>query len=327
MATEMNGQKNFQKTSFHSVLRRLVLIITVLIFGFAFFLYSNICFLFPGKGPAGPEVPAKPFEQVWTHRKVLLLGIGDSITDGFGAPKGFSYFQLLVQNPQGDVADMLNKNLSKVMPNLQAENLAVSCTVSLDHLKKIERFPPQDANTFGIITMTTGGNDLIHDYGRSSPRECAMYGAAFEEAKPWIANFQQRLDTMISKINEKFPGGCQVFLANIYDPSDGTGKTLSWLTGLPAWPDGLMILNAYNAIIADCAAKYENVHLVDIHAAFLGHGLHCKKIWIKNYRFSAPHYWYYLNIEDPNIRGYDAIRRLFLLEMVKVFFDNNVLKM
>jgi len=28
-----------------------------------------------------------------------------------------------------------------------------------------------------------------------------------------------------------------------------------------------------------------------------------------------PHCWYYTNLEDPNGRGYDALRRLFLIEM------------
>ncbi|HUT13256.1 MAG TPA: hypothetical protein VMY42_22395 [Thermoguttaceae bacterium] len=32
-----------------------------------------------------------------------------------------------------------------------------------------------------------------------------------------------------------------------------------------------------------------------------------------------PHYWYAQNLEDPNVRGYDAIRRLFLIEMAKTF--------
>jgi hypothetical protein len=110
-------------------------------------------------------------------------------------------------------------------------------------------------------------------------------------------------------------------LANIYDPSDGTGNTNRWLTGLPYWPDGLLILAEYNKIISQCAEKHNNVHLVDIHSSFLGHGIHCKKFWLKNYRFNDPHYWYSI-IEDPNQRGYDAIRRLFLLEMVRVFVNN-----
>ncbi|MBC8117927.1 MAG: hypothetical protein H7062_26345 [Candidatus Saccharimonas sp.] len=41
-------------------------------------------------------------------------------------------------------------------------------------------------------------------------------------------------------------------------------------------------------------------------AEFLGHGIHCT------------HYWYWDNLEDPNDRGYDAIRRLFLIEMARI---------
>ena len=37
-----------------------------------------------------------------------------------------------------------------------------------------------------------------------------------------------------------------------------------------------------------------------------------------NYRPDDPHYWYFKNLEDPNDRGYDAIRRVFLLKMIEV---------
>ena len=33
---------------------------------------------------------------------------------------------------------------------------------------------------------------------------------------------------------------------------------------------------------------------------------------------SDPYCWYHVNLEDPNERGYDAIRRLFLIEMARV---------
>ncbi len=283
-------------------------------------IYFNI-YLPQGEGPAGPNVPSEPFRQIWSEQKVLLLGIGDSVTDGFGARKGFSYFDRLIKNPAGDSPDMTDKNLSLVFPKLEAKNTAVSGSESLGHIKQIQNMKPQPSDVLGIIVMTTGGNDLIHNYGRKPPEECAMYGATFEQAKPWIDNFRKRLDEMITQLKEKFPGGCNIFLANIYDPSDGTGNTLAWLTGLPAWPDGEKILDAYNKIIADCAAKYEYVHPVDIHSQFLGHGIHCRKFWIKNYRLRDPTYWYYLNIEDPSERGYDAVRRLFLNEMIKVFAE------
>ena len=270
-----------------------------------------------GSGPAGPSVPETPFRKVWSDRKVLLLGIGDSITAGYGARREFSYFDRLAHNPPGDSEDMIGKNLSVVFPNLSARNTAVSGTDSMHHLnKQIGALETHPADVLGIVVMTTGGNDIIHDYGRSLPRECAMYGAALAHAKPWIANYEKRLHTMVARIKGAFPGGCHIFLANIFDPTDGTGNPGS--TGLPLWPDALAILRAYNEVIARCADKHDFVHLVDIHGPFLGHGIHFMRFWLKHYRLSDPHYWYSI-VEDPNERGYDAIRRLFLLEMAEVF--------
>jgi hypothetical protein len=38
-----------------------------------------------GSGPAGPKVDRAAFEQPWTNREVLLVGIGDSVAVRFGA--------------------------------------------------------------------------------------------------------------------------------------------------------------------------------------------------------------------------------------------------
>jgi hypothetical protein len=270
-----------------------------------------------GEGPAGPTVPRKPFRKPWTTRPILLLGIGDSITRGFGATEGHGYFDMLVANPSDERPDLADINLSMVFPNLQAENLAVSGSTSLQHIDVIrERLEARPADTLGIVVMTTGGNDLIHNYGRTPPREGAMYGATFNQAKPWIANFQTRLDEMLDLLDDRLPGGCHVFLADIYDPTDSVGDAPN--AGLPAWPDGLAIHRAYNEIIHRAAAGRDNVHLVPIYREFLGHGIHCTQPWREHYRPEDPHYWYADNLEDPNNRGYDAIRRLFLLEMIQV---------
>jgi hypothetical protein len=50
----------------------------------------------------------------------------------------------------------------------------------------------------------------------------------------------------------------------------------------------------------------------------LGHGIHCRQSWGKHYDANDPHYWYYSNLEDPNDRGYDAIRRVFLAQIAAV---------
>ena len=114
----------------------------------------------------------------------------------------------------------------------------------------------------------------------------------------------------------RFPGGCEIFLGNIYDPTDGVGNAV--LSGLPRWPDALRIHDAYNSIIEETCRTRPNVHLIDIRAMFLGHGIYCRQFWNDHYCADDPMYWYWDNFEDPNNRGYDALRRLFLNEMSKI---------
>jgi len=269
-----------------------------------------------GSGPAGPTVPFEVFQRAWTDRPVLLVGLGDSVTAGFGARQGYSYFDRLVANPTDEFPNMHGVSLRAVFPKLQATNLALSGSTSAQHAEKVlPRLPAADTNTLGIVVITSGGNDIIHNYGKTPPREQAMYGATWQQAQPWVANFERRLEEMLDAVQTKFPGGCEIFLSNIYDPTDGLGDAHS--AGLPPWPDAMRILEAYNRILEQAAAKRPNVHLVNLHDAFLGHGIHCRQFWRKFYRSEDPYYWYHENLEDPNERGYDALRRLFLIEMVK----------
>jgi len=269
-----------------------------------------------GAGPAGPAVSEAPFAQPWTERPVLLLGVGDSVTAGFGASRGHGYFDRLVNNPPDEFEDMRGRSLSRVLPKLTARNMAVSGTNSPEHLQSVSaKLETQPKEIFGLVVITSGGNDLIHWYGRSPPREGAMYGATFEQAKPWIASFEHRLDELFGMLESRFPGGCRIFIGDIYDPSDGYGDPES--AGLPAWPDVIAIHAAYNQSLRRAAERHSTVGVVPIYAAFLGHGIHCRKPWREHFRSADPHYWYAPNLEDPNNRGYDAIRRVFLNEMIK----------
>jgi lysophospholipase L1-like esterase len=269
-----------------------------------------------GTGPAGPAVAGEPFDRPWTNRPILLLGIGDSVTAGFGARKGYSYLDRLVMNPSDEFEDMNGRSLSRVLPKLTVRNIAVSGSNSLQHLQTVlDKLEVQPKDVFGLVVMTSGGNDLIHWYGRTPPREGAMYGATLEQAKPWIANFEDRLNEMFKLLNSRFPGDCMIFIADIYDPSDGYGDPES--ASLPKWPDAMSVHAEYNEAIKRAAKKHSNVRIVPVHSEFMGHGIHCRKFWRKTYRSSDPHYWYAWNLEDPNERGYDAIRRVFLNEIVK----------
>jgi len=298
--------------------KRIVLVLLiglVLIAGTAAFLFFR--FARPvGTGPAGPAIVRESFSHPWTSRKVLVVGLGDSVTAGFGARKGYSYFDRLAKNPADEFPELNGVSLPAVFSNFGSTNLAISGSTSSEvPTRQLSLLATNDSNVLGIVVMTTGGNDIIHNYGRTPPREEAMYGATFEEAKPWVANFGRRLEEMVAQINSRFPGGCEIFLANIFDPTDGFGDAER--AGLPAWKNSMRILDAYNAAIRHAADMHPNVHVVDIHAAFLGHRIHCTQFWQAHYDRQDPHYWFYDNLEDPNERGYDVIRRLFLIEIEK----------
>ncbi len=273
-----------------------------------------------GSGPVAIDVPKSPFQAVWDDRKVHVLGIGDSITAGLGAKsKSHSYFERLIDNPDDEYPDLQDKCLRVVLPNLSSQNTAVSGSTSLQHMDRLSELSPYAEDVYGMVFITTGGNDLIHNYGRSPPREGAMYGASLAQAEKWIANFQDRLESMVAGVNALFPGGCEIYLADIYDPTDGVGDAPSIF--LPDWPDGLAVHAQYNQRLRACASAHPNVFTVPLWETFLGHGSHCRQPWRPHYDASDPHYWYFVNIEDPNDRGYDAIRRVFL----NTILDNSAL--
>lgn len=58
----------------------------------------------------------------------------------------------------------------------------MSGSTSLDHARnQIPEIETQPVETLGVVVMTTGGNDLIHLYGRTPPAEGAMYGATMAQ--------------------------------------------------------------------------------------------------------------------------------------------------
>ena len=297
----------------------LILLIITLSVGYGGWRYYNALRLRPyGTGPAGPAVAAAPFENAWSEKEIVFLGVGDSITRGYGASDGLTYFDLLMRNNAPAYPDMQGKDLSSVFPKLEARNIAVDYTISQQHIdQQLVKVKQHDESAYGVIVLTSGGNDLIHDYGRSEPRHDAMYGCTYKQGKEWCEMLKGRLDTLLSGLMERFPGGCDIFFSNIFDPTDGVGDPQTVM--MNRWPACVKVLGLANEKIAELCEKYPNVHLVDIHSEFLGHGIHCDEFWRKHYRKDDPHFWYAPILEDPNIRGHDAIRRVYLNKMIRVY--------
>jgi hypothetical protein len=315
----MKPKVKWYKLRWRAVLLCLLIITSVA--GYVGWRFYNALRVRPiGEGPAGPPVAATPFETVWSEDEVVFLGVGDSITRGYGGPGGLNYFDLLVRN-HARYADMEGRDLLSVFPNLEPRNIAVDFTVSQEHIdRQLPKIPHYDKSVYGVIVLTSGGNDLIHDYGRSKPRHDAMYGSTYKQAQQWCELLKGRLDTLLKGLMERFPVGCDIFFTNIYDPTDGVGDPQTMM--MHRWPDCVKVLALANEKIAELCEKYPNVHLVDIHSEFLGHGIHCDEPWRKHYHKDDPTFWYAPILEDPNIRGHDAIRRLFLNEMIRIYSND-----
>lgn len=144
-----------------------------------------------------------------------------------------------------------------------------------------------------------------------------MFGATLDQACPWIEAYEDRLEVMMKNLKEAFPGGLAVFIATIYDPTDGVGdiENAGPMFYLPSWPDALGILGGFNQAIENVAARFDFVHVADVRGTMLGHGIHADEPDHGHYDKDDPGYWYYFNLEDPNVRGHDAIRRVFLNAM------------
>ena len=195
-------------------------------------------------------------------------------------------------------------------------NLAVSDSTSPMHLETIrESLAKQDANVFGLVVITSGGNDLMHSRGRFPPREAAMYGATLAQAQPWIENYEVRLDAMIDLLREPLSRRLYDLLGRHLRSQRRRGRSAA--AGLPAWPDcmtdpsGLQQSDPPRGRPARVGPRRADARGVSgprhpLHPALAQH-----------YRLGDPTYWYAVNLENPNVRGYDAIRRLFLIEIAK----------
>ncbi len=236
---------------------------------FSAWFYTQYFLLRPiGTGPAGPILDKNVFATEWSQSAVSLVGLGDSITAGLGAAStDHTFFNRLLKNPHDEFPDMQGICLSRVLPNIEAENLAISGSTSSEHLRTIEeRLQPRSPDVFGIIVMTTGGNDLIHSYGgyRLENALCMVR----RSIKPNLGSRPfEPVSIVCMPLSSSVSGGCEIFIADIYDPTDGVGDAPS--VYLPHWEDGLRIHSQYNQAIYQFAESHPNVHVVPLHKTFL----------------------------------------------------------
>lgn len=242
-----------------------------------------------------------------------VVGFGDSVTAGYCASPGRDYFSLLIDNDDAAYPGYTGRDLDSHFTTVTASNYAISGSTSCDYssseLLWWLSWDP-DLQSPGILVITLGGNDLLHNYGHTPPAECAAFGASYDEARGWAKRFQERMISFINVYKSLAPAPHHIFIANIYDPTDGVGDIHNAPVSLPAWDDGLDVLALYNETLDTIAAE-TGATLIDLHSEMLGHGIHYDDPATPSYDTYDPSYWYCSNLEDPNDTGYHHIREAF----------------
>jgi lysophospholipase L1-like esterase len=239
---------------------------------------------------------------------VLAVFMGDSITNGVGAPDGLDYVDLLYDNDDALHPEYAGVDLLDWYPTLDgAVDVSISGATT-DTLVDagipaltgwMEAEYPDGLDGPALIVITIGGNDLQQGM------------LPFVAAQPIVDGALDRLEEALDVLQDPvwFPHGADILVTNVYEPSDGVGQSPCFL-GLN-YTDKLPFLDQYNARLHDLGER-RGVGIVDLRGHFLGHGAHHDDPANPHYDAADPTRWFAPDCIHPNTRGHHELRRLML---------------
>lgn len=278
----------------------------------------------PGTSRGDDPLPEELVAWIAAESPVLLLGMGDSVTRGYGASDPSRSTFRLVE------AQLAGKLRGRAGFRFLSRNLAVDGSTSCDHLQdqvpllrrkmkdllEVVAATGEDPRRWNerlrvVILVTSGGNDILHGAGEPAPSPCAMYGCTATAGRAWSIGFGRRLESLVTALDISFPGRFRLYLGNVFDPTDGTGdidelgRIVPGARQLPPWTtgkaEGLSVLATWNAVIARVTRGRPEARLVDLHGLFMGRGLTAAR------EGRMEEYVYDPILEDPNDLGHRLI--------------------
>ncbi|MGZ3477331.1 MAG: SGNH/GDSL hydrolase family protein [Polyangiales bacterium] len=226
--------------------------------------------------------------------------LGDSISDRGG--QGPFFYDLLDQNDDTKYPDHAGKDFKTIYgADLVVQKTSKAGATSANLGGQIAALPSTLTGPV-LVTITIGGNDVQ----AALP---ALLMGGDDTAKR--ADFAMYLEEAFSELTkpDRFGAGVQVkvLVANVYDPSDGTGN-FKFASGtkcpgaLQFWPASkptAPLLDNWEKVMTDTAAKHPGITVLDLRAKFNGHGV------------PAGETWFYSDCIHPNSPGHNEIRDLF----------------
>lgn len=228
--------------------------------------------------------------------------LGDSISDQGG--QGPFFYDLLDHNDDTKYPEHAGKDFAHVYgSDIKIVKTSKGGAKSINLGGQIAAVPtPLEGPV--LVTITIGGNDVTAALGT-----LLTTGDDSKQIADFTANIDDALKTLTTP--DKFGPGVKVtvLMANIYDPSDGTGNFTIGATGAkcpgalglyPAGKPTQALLDPWEKAMTDTAAKYPGVVVLKMREQFQGHGVEVKS-----------DSWFFGDCIHPNAVGHTNIRDLF----------------
>lgn len=229
-----------------------------------------------------------------TPARTRYVALGDSISiDLYAGGEGRGGPSLLVRNRDDDFPAWRGRDLSssgEVTFHLLATDGGTTASLLEAQLPAVQTMAVAPT----LISVTTGGNDLLAAYGDN------------RAARLVVARVSSDLSRGLTQLRELAPEA-QILVGTVYDPSDGTGDASA--VGLPPWAGFVDVLSELNDALRAVATEHD-ARVADIHGRFLGHGLSRGNVAQPEPRPADRNLWY-CSIIEPNAWGADGVRAAF----------------
>lgn len=233
-----------------------------------------------------------------------VIFLGDSISDGVGASReDLSYVALLTENasdvyPDADGLDIASR-FGAVEVFDRARSGATTTSMVRGQLSALEDDLGASVAGETAVVLTIAGNDV---------QELIIDPDSLPEV---IAEVEENLEEFYAFFEDdtRFPDPVWIYLANVYEPSDGVGQADECFFGLElsATLEGLGEINA--AVRAQ--AEQHGAAWLDMRGHFNGHGYYSDDPENPYHHPDDPTLWFSDDCIHPNDRGHHEIRRLF----------------
>lgn len=234
-----------------------------------------------------------------------LIVMGDSISTGTGASaQALRYYNLLSDNADATWPDAMALDLAQYFgekPEMVHVAKGGSKTRDLvgSQLDNLKTKLGDSVSGHSVVVITSGGNDVLEALRDLEDPSGAKLDAA-------IKNLSALADFFADAA--RFPDGVSLYVAAVYDPTDGKGKADPcyggiYLANLPGWIDDWR--TAYRKL-----AQEKGFAMVDALGHFRGHGFNYDDTANRYHQTNDATFW----LDDcvhPNDRGHHEFRRLF----------------